>query len=71
MAASDTDGVVVPGVVPRLSETTGYDPLPRAKLAAHNEEIYRDRLGLTPDELAALARRGDLSGHPRLPPLHH
>jgi crotonobetainyl-CoA:carnitine CoA-transferase CaiB-like acyl-CoA transferase len=55
MAASDTDGVVVPGVVPRLSETPGTIRSLGPKLAAHNEEIYRDRLGLTPDELAALA----------------
>lgn len=58
MAASDTDGVVVPGVVPRLSETPGTIRSLGPKLAAHNEEIYRDRLGLTPDELAALAAAG-------------
>jgi crotonobetainyl-CoA:carnitine CoA-transferase CaiB-like acyl-CoA transferase len=51
--------VWMPGVVPKLSRTpgrvTGAGP---AMPGAHNEEIYCGRLGLTRDDLAALAEKG-------------
>ncbi len=51
--------VWMPGVVPKLSRTpgqvTGAGP---ATPGEHNEEIYCGRLGLTRDDLAALARKG-------------
>ncbi len=51
--------VWMPGVVPKLSGTPGRvtaagPPRP----GAHNEEIYCGRLGLTKDDLAALAAKG-------------
>jgi len=46
--------LAVPNLVPRLSETPGKVNWLGAALGAHNEEIYRDRLGLGDDELARL-----------------
>ena len=47
------------GIVPKLSLTPGAidHPGPVA-VGAHNEEIYRGRLGLTSDDLAGLRARG-------------
>ena len=55
------DGVTIwmPGIVPKLSRTPGQ--VKSAGAAApgeHNEEIYCGRLGLTREDLAALARKG-------------
>lgn len=49
----------MPGVVPKLSRTPGEvaDAGPAA-IGAHNEEVYCGRLGLTRDDLAALAAKG-------------
>jgi len=55
MPANESETVVVPGVVPRLSETPGAIRSLGPKLAAHNEEIYGGRLGLSADELKRLA----------------
>jgi succinyl-CoA:(S)-malate CoA-transferase subunit B len=47
------------GVVPRLTASPGgVDGVGPVAVGAHNEEIYCGRLGLTRDELAALAARG-------------
>ena len=47
------------GVVPRLTRTPGrIDTTGPVKVGAHNEDIYCGRLGLSRDELQALARRG-------------
>jgi crotonobetainyl-CoA:carnitine CoA-transferase CaiB-like acyl-CoA transferase len=47
------------GVVPRLSATPGHIAAPGpVEVGAHNEEIYCGRLGLSRDDLAALAGRG-------------
>ena len=49
----------MPGVVPRLSRTPGrVTSAGPARVGEHNEEIYCGRLGLTRDDLAALAARG-------------
>jgi formyl-CoA transferase len=51
--------VWMPGIVPKLSATPGrVESAGPAAIGAHNEEIYCGRLGLTKDDLAALARRG-------------
>jgi crotonobetainyl-CoA:carnitine CoA-transferase CaiB-like acyl-CoA transferase len=51
--------VWMPGVVPKLSATPGaVASAGPARVGEHNEEIYCGRLGLTKDDLAALARRG-------------
>src|SRR3954454_8368867 len=54
IAANDQESIVVPGVVPRLSETPGSIRSLGPKLAEHNDEIYHQRLGLSRDELRAL-----------------
>jgi succinyl-CoA:(S)-malate CoA-transferase subunit B len=47
------------GVVPRLTATPGHvDATGPVDVGAHNEEIYCGRLGLSRDEVQALARRG-------------
>ena len=47
------------GVVPRLTSTPGrIDAAGPVEVGAHNEEIYCGRLGLSRDEVQALARRG-------------
>jgi succinyl-CoA:(S)-malate CoA-transferase subunit B len=47
------------GVVPRLTATPGsIDATGPIEVGAHNEEIYCGRLGLSRDEVQALARRG-------------
>ena len=46
--------MVVPNVVPRLSETPGRFAWLGPDLGQHNDEIYRERLGLSEQELQAL-----------------
>jgi len=49
----------MPGIVPKLSRTPGHvESAGPAAPGAHNEEIYCGRLGLTRDDLAALAKKG-------------
>ncbi len=51
--------VWMPGVVPKLSRTPGRVTAAGPERAGqHNEEIYCGRLGLSRDDLAALARKG-------------
>ncbi len=54
------DGPVwMPGVVPKLSRTPGQvTSAGPVAVGAHNEEIYCGRLGLSREDLAALARKG-------------
>jgi crotonobetainyl-CoA:carnitine CoA-transferase CaiB-like acyl-CoA transferase len=47
------------GIVPRLTESPGrVESVGPVEVGAHNEEIYCGRVGLTRDELHALAARG-------------
>jgi crotonobetainyl-CoA:carnitine CoA-transferase CaiB-like acyl-CoA transferase len=49
----------MPGIVPKLSLTPGrVTSAGPATPGTHNEEIYCGRLGLTREDLAALARKG-------------
>ena len=50
--------IVVPNVLPRLSETPGRIDTPGPDLGEHNDEIYRVRLGLSADEMDELRRDG-------------
>ena len=50
--------VVIPNVVPRLSETPGQFAWLGPDLGQHNDEIYRERLGLTDLELQDLRAAG-------------
>ena len=53
------DTLWMPGIVPKLSRTPGrVTSAGPATVGAHNEEIYCGRLGLTRDDLAALAKKG-------------
>jgi crotonobetainyl-CoA:carnitine CoA-transferase CaiB-like acyl-CoA transferase len=48
----------MPDVLPKLSETPGSIRHAGLPMGVHNEEIYRQRLGLGEDELAALKAEG-------------
>jgi crotonobetainyl-CoA:carnitine CoA-transferase CaiB-like acyl-CoA transferase len=49
----------MPGVVPKLSRTPGrVEHAGPERVGQHNEEVYCGRLGLSRDDLAALARKG-------------
>ena len=50
--------VVVPNVLPKLSETPGELKWLGPDMGQHNEEIYRGRLGLSADEVERLKREG-------------
>ena len=55
---SDGTKVKLPTLAPKLDETPGGTRWIGPKLGAHNEEIYTDLLGLSPEELAALRDEG-------------
>jgi crotonobetainyl-CoA:carnitine CoA-transferase CaiB-like acyl-CoA transferase len=50
--------VVIPNVVPRLSQTPGQFNWLGPDLGEHNDEIYRERLGMKEDELQRLCEAG-------------
>jgi crotonobetainyl-CoA:carnitine CoA-transferase CaiB-like acyl-CoA transferase len=55
----DGSPIWMPGVVPKLSRTPGeVRRAGPAVVGEHNEEIYCGRLGLTREDLSALARKG-------------
>ncbi|MDQ3694573.1 MAG: CoA transferase [Chloroflexota bacterium] len=56
--ADDHGAVRMHNVVPRLSETAGQIRWPGPPLGAHNQEIFEQELGLTPEELQSLRREG-------------
>ena len=50
--------VVVPNLLPKLSETPGELKWLGPDLGQHNEEIYRGRLGMSADEVERFKREG-------------
>jgi crotonobetainyl-CoA:carnitine CoA-transferase CaiB-like acyl-CoA transferase len=50
--------IVIPNVVPRLSETPGEVRSLGPDLGAHNQAVYRDLLGLSEEEISSLGRAG-------------
>ena len=50
--------IVVPGVLPRLSETPGRITHLGPSLGDGNQAVYGDELGFSADELAELKRDG-------------
>ena len=54
----DVGEVVVPGVVPKLSETPGRIDSLGPALGSGNDAVYGDMLGLSADEIAALREKG-------------
>ena len=54
----DFGAVKMPGLVPRFSHTPGEIRSSGPEPGAHNDEVYRDLLGLSPDELEQLRAEG-------------
>ena len=50
----------IPALVPKLSDTPGRTDWPGPEVGAFNEEVYRDLLGLSDEEIAELKKRGVL-----------
>lgn len=50
--------VVMPGVIPKLSETPGRIKWAGPDIGAHNDEIYMGLLGLSREELDRLTQAG-------------
>ena len=50
--------VVVPNVLPKLSETPGELKWLGPDMGQHNDEIYRGRLGMSAEEVERLKREG-------------
>lgn len=57
-ALPDLGEIVVPAVIPKLSETPGAVASLGPRLGEHNDEIYRGLLGLSADEIEALKEKG-------------
>jgi crotonobetainyl-CoA:carnitine CoA-transferase CaiB-like acyl-CoA transferase len=54
----DGEPLKIPAIIPKLDGTPGRTDWPGAALGAHNDEIYRDLLGMSEDALAELKRAG-------------
>ena len=52
----------MPGVIPKLSDTPGAVRWTGPQLGAHNREIYSDLLGLSAEDLRAMADQGIIQG---------
>jgi crotonobetainyl-CoA:carnitine CoA-transferase CaiB-like acyl-CoA transferase len=54
----DGEPLKIPAIVPRLGATPGRTDWPGEPLGAHNDEIYRELLGMSEDAVAALKQGG-------------
>ena len=54
----DGEPLKIPAIIPKLDETPGRTDWPGAALGAHNDEVYRDLLGMSEDALSELKRAG-------------
>jgi formyl-CoA transferase len=45
-------------VVPKLSDTPGSIRTPAPELGQHNEEVYKNLLGLSDEQLAEMKEKG-------------
>ena len=52
------ESLKIPAIIPRLADTPGRTDWPGAMLGAHNDEIYRQLLGLSVAELSELKMAG-------------
>jgi crotonobetainyl-CoA:carnitine CoA-transferase CaiB-like acyl-CoA transferase len=52
--------LVIPAMIPKLSDTPGETRWPGPALGAHNEEILHDLLGMSEEQIAALKESGDI-----------
>ncbi len=50
--------LAIPAILPKLATTPGHTAWPGPEIGSHNEEVLREVLKLTPDEIAALRTRG-------------
>ena len=50
--------LMIPALVPRLSDTPGGTRWPGPEVGAHNRSVYQDLLGLQDEELEQLAGSG-------------
>jgi crotonobetainyl-CoA:carnitine CoA-transferase CaiB-like acyl-CoA transferase len=59
MEDPDLGELVMPGIVPKLSETPGeIEFMGSQRLGVHNEEVFRGLLGLDAAEMASLSEEG-------------
>jgi crotonobetainyl-CoA:carnitine CoA-transferase CaiB-like acyl-CoA transferase len=63
----DIGEILMPGIVPRLSETPGAVTRPAPGVGEHNEEVLSECLGLDHNEVEALLRAGVIAGGERTP----
>jgi crotonobetainyl-CoA:carnitine CoA-transferase CaiB-like acyl-CoA transferase len=54
----DGNPLKIPALVPKLSETPGGTSWPGPAVGAHNDEVFKDRLGMSDDEVASLRQTG-------------
>jgi crotonobetainyl-CoA:carnitine CoA-transferase CaiB-like acyl-CoA transferase len=54
----DGETLQIPAMIPRLSETPGRTDWPGPDIGAHNTEVLGDLLGMSAEEIAALADKG-------------
>jgi crotonobetainyl-CoA:carnitine CoA-transferase CaiB-like acyl-CoA transferase len=50
----DGKPLTIPAIIPRLSRTPGKTDFPGSKLGAHNEEVFKDILGYSEQEISDL-----------------
>ena len=54
----DGEPLKIPAIIPKLAATPGRTDWPGAPLGAHNDEVYRNLLGMSEAELATLRQDG-------------
>jgi crotonobetainyl-CoA:carnitine CoA-transferase CaiB-like acyl-CoA transferase len=54
----DGNPLKIPALVPKLSKTPGGTSWPGPAVGAHNDEVFKDRLGMSDDEVASLRQTG-------------
>jgi len=54
----DGEPLKIPAIIPKLDATPGRTDWPGAALGAHNDDVYRELLGMSDDELARLKAKG-------------
>jgi crotonobetainyl-CoA:carnitine CoA-transferase CaiB-like acyl-CoA transferase len=54
----DGNPLKIPALVPKLSETPGGTSWPGPAVGAHNDEVFKDLLGMSDDEVASLHQTG-------------
>lgn len=55
---NDEEEIRIPGIVPKLSDTPGQTKWKGPKLGEHNEEVYKDLMNLSTEEIHHLQEKG-------------